>query len=62
MKFNIFGRKKFKCNKCGEKFKNEIELNRHEQIAHKVMLSSPWQCQYQIAVNAFQNIRWMLNL
>ena len=35
MKFNIFGRKKFKCNKCGEKFKNEAELNRHEQMAHK---------------------------
>jgi uncharacterized C2H2 Zn-finger protein len=35
MKFNIFRSKKLKCNKCGEKFKNEEELNRHEQIAHK---------------------------
>jgi Zinc finger, C2H2 type len=35
MKFNIFERKKFKCNKCGEKFKDEAELNKHEKIAHE---------------------------
>ena len=29
MKFNIFERRKFKCDKCGEKFKFEIELNTH---------------------------------
>jgi tRNA(Ile2) C34 agmatinyltransferase TiaS len=35
MKFDIFGRKKFKCDKCGEKFKDEIELNKHQQITHE---------------------------
>jgi hypothetical protein len=33
MKFNIFERKKFKCDRCGEKFKNETELNKH-QVTH----------------------------
>jgi hypothetical protein len=31
MKFNIFERRKFKCDKCGEKFKYETELNTHQQ-------------------------------
>jgi hypothetical protein len=35
MKFDIFERKKFKCDKCGEKFKNETELNTHQQITHE---------------------------
>ncbi|MGH9911657.1 MAG: C2H2-type zinc finger protein [Nitrososphaeraceae archaeon] len=35
MKFNIFERKKLKCDKCGEKFKNETELNTHQQITHE---------------------------
>ena len=35
MKFNIFERKKFRCDKCGEKFKNETELNKHKQITHE---------------------------
>jgi hypothetical protein len=34
MKFNIFERKKFKCDKCGAKFRKESELNRHQQIEH----------------------------
>lgn len=34
MKFNIFEREKFKCDKCGEKFKNEPDLNKHQQISH----------------------------
>lgn len=34
MKFNIFERKKFKCNECGEKFKNKPELSKHQQIAY----------------------------
>jgi predicted nucleic acid-binding Zn ribbon protein len=35
MKFNIFERRKFKCDKCGEKFKYETELNTHQQITHE---------------------------
>lgn len=35
MKFDIFERKKFKCDKCGEKFKTETELNKHQQMTHK---------------------------
>jgi hypothetical protein len=35
MKFDIFKRKKFKCSKCEENFKNETELNKHQQITHE---------------------------
>jgi len=37
MKFNIFGRKKFKCYTCGDKFKTETELKQHERQDHQVM-------------------------
>jgi hypothetical protein len=29
MKFDIFSRKKFKCNVCGDKFKTDTELGQH---------------------------------
>jgi DNA-directed RNA polymerase subunit RPC12/RpoP len=35
MKFDIFGRKKFKCNTCGDKFKTESELDQHRRQYHK---------------------------
>ena len=34
MKFDIFSRKKFKCNICGDKFKTETELEQHRRTAH----------------------------
>ena len=34
MKFNIFG-KKFKCDKCGSKFKNEADLIEHRTREHR---------------------------
>jgi hypothetical protein len=33
MKFNLFG-KKFKCDKCGKKFKNDTDLAEHNISAH----------------------------
>lgn len=33
MKFNFFG-KKYKCEKCGSKFKNEDELTDHQNKVH----------------------------
>jgi hypothetical protein len=33
MKFDFFS-KKFKCEKCGSKFKNEPELTDHQHTAH----------------------------
>jgi uncharacterized protein (DUF2225 family) len=35
MKFDIFSRKKFKCNVCGDKFKTETELNQHNRQEHR---------------------------
>jgi hypothetical protein len=34
MKFNLFDRKKFKCNLCDEKFKTGNELTEHNHIKH----------------------------
>jgi transposase-like protein len=34
MQFNLFGKKKFKCNSCGKKFKTEAELAEHRQKEH----------------------------
>jgi uncharacterized protein (DUF2225 family) len=34
MKFDIFSRKKFKCNICGDKFKTETELVQHTRQEH----------------------------
>ena len=36
MKFDFFTRKKFKCVKCGEKFKSETELMQHSRLDHGV--------------------------
>jgi len=35
MKLNIFARKKFKCNACGNRFKTESELDQHRRKDHK---------------------------
>jgi len=35
MKFNIFGKKKFKCNTCEKKFKTESELEQHRRQEHR---------------------------
>jgi hypothetical protein len=35
MKFNIFGKKKFKCNNCEKKFKTESELEQHRRQEHR---------------------------
>jgi|SRR6187200_1450150 len=34
MKFDIFSRKKFKCNVCGDKFKTDTEVEQHRRTAH----------------------------
>ena len=34
MQFNLFG-KKYKCETCGEKFKNQVDLDTHRQNQHK---------------------------
>jgi hypothetical protein len=34
MKFDFFNRKKFKCNKCDEKFKTKTELVEHDHTRH----------------------------
>jgi len=34
MKFDIFSRKKFKCNICVEKFKTQRELTEHKHMRH----------------------------
>jgi 5-methylcytosine-specific restriction endonuclease McrA len=35
MRFDIFSRKKFKCNNCGDKFKTETELKQHDLQKHR---------------------------
>jgi DNA-directed RNA polymerase subunit RPC12/RpoP len=35
MKFDLFAKKKFKCDTCGKKFKSATELEEHRQLKHK---------------------------
>jgi hypothetical protein len=34
MKFDIFSKKKFKCDICEDKFKTAIELDQHRRQKH----------------------------
>jgi hypothetical protein len=34
MKFDIFSRRKFKCDACGDKFKTDMEVEQHRKMAH----------------------------
>ena len=35
MKFDLFTKKKFKCDACKEKFKTATQLEEHRQLKHK---------------------------
>ena len=34
MKLDIFSRRKFKCDACGDKFKTNTEVEQHRKMAH----------------------------